>query len=37
MLLSYLGKDAIYFFINHMFEETKWSIDAMKKKFNKGL
>ena len=34
---TYLGKDAIYNFINNMIEECKYCIEVMKKHFNKEL
>ena len=34
---SYLGKDAVYNFINSMIEESNNCSDMMKKHFNKGL
>ena len=34
---SYLGKDAVYNFINSMTEESKYCSEVMKKHFNKEL
>ena len=34
---TYLGKDAVYNFINSMIEETKYCSDVIKKHFNKEL
>ena len=34
---TYLGKDAVYNFINNMIEESKSSTDVMKKNFNKEV
>ena len=34
---TYLGKDAIYNFINSMIKESKYCSDEMKKHFNKEL
>ena len=34
---TYLGKDAVYNFINSMIEETKYCSDVIKKHFNKKL
>ena len=34
---TYLGKDAVYNFINSMIEESKYCSDVMKKHFNKEL
>ena len=31
---TYLGKDAVYHFINSMIEESKYCSDVMKKHFN---
>ena len=32
---SYLGEDAVYYFVSSMIEESKYYIDVMKKHFNK--
>ena len=34
---TYLGKNAVYSFINNMIEESKYCSEAMKKYFNKEL
>ena len=34
---TYLGKDAVYNFINNMIEESKYCSELMKKHFNKEL
>ena len=34
---TYLGKDAVYNFINNMIEESKYCSDVMKEHFNKEL
>ena len=34
---TYLGKDAVYNFINNMIKEIKYCSDVMKKHFNKEL
>ena len=34
---TYLGKDAVYSFINSMIEESKYCSEVMKKHFNKEL
>ena len=34
---AYLGKDAVYNFINSMIEESKYCSEVMKKHFNKEL
>ena len=36
-LLSHLGKDAVYNFVNCMIEESKYCSDVMKKSFNKKI
>ena len=37
LTFTYLGKDAVYNFINSMIKENKYCRDVMKKHFNKEL